>query len=159
MKDRTLFDDALPRRSILTGAAALGVLATTGLPKDAFATPKEAKKMLAELTGVKKPKKGRVTIEVPSLTDQGALVPIRITVDSPMSADDYVKEIHVVGERNSKPEIATFRFTPMSGKAEVSTRVRMKETQIVLAAAVMNDGSVFLGKARCRVVGGAGGCG
>jgi sulfur-oxidizing protein SoxY len=151
----------MTRRQILE-AAALGAaaFATTGLVSfEAEAGPKDAKKKLADLTGVDKPKKGRVTVELPDVTDQAALVPVRVTVDSPMSADDYVKAIHIVAERNTLPEIASFNLGPANGVAQISTRIRVKETQIIVAAAQMSDGSVYIGRARCRVVGGAGGCG
>ena len=76
-----------------------------------------------------------------------------------MTADDYVKEIHIIASRNTSPDIAVFHLTPLSGKAEIATRIRVRESQIVTVAAKMNDGSVFVGKARSRIVGGAGGCG
>lgn len=151
----------LTRRQILEIAAYGGVgLAITGLiPFEAEAGPKDAKKKLAELTGVEKPKKGRVTLNLPAVTDQGSLVPVRVTVDSPMTAEDHVKAIHIVAERNTVPEIASFNLGPANGVAQVATRIRVKETQIIVAAAQMSDGSVYIGRARCRIVGGAGGCG
>lgn len=153
--------DGLSRRQILS-AAGTGLLALAlsgGKTGSAQASPRDAKEKLEELTGVAKPEKGRVAIEMPELTDQGPLVPIRVTVESPMTADDHVKAIHIVAERNSVPEVASFHLTPANGVADVSTRIRIKETQIVTAAAQMSDGSVYIGRARCRIVGGAGGCG
>ncbi len=161
MTDKNSPFPPLNRRQVLS-AAGMGLLSlalASTASKEGLASPRDAKKKLAELTGVAKPEKGRVTIEMPELTDQGALVPVRITVDSPMTAEDHVKAIHIVAERNTVPDVASFHFTPANGVAQISTRIRVKETQIVLAAAQMSDGSVYLGRARCRVVGGAGGCG
>ncbi len=159
--ERTQGDAAMARRRFITSAgrgfvlfAALGLLPRTG-----WAAPKDAKKKLAELTGGAKAQKGRVTLRIPAVTDQASFVPISVRVDSPMTEADNVKDIHVLAERNTVPDVASFHLGPANGKAEISTRIRVRESQIVLAAAVMNDGTVFLGRARCRIVGGAGGCG
>lgn len=148
---------AIGRRQLLAGTTG-GLLALL-IADQSSATPRDAAQKLEEWTGVAKPEKGRVTVEMPEITDQGPLVPIRVTVDSPMTADDHVKAIHIVAERNTVPEVASFYLSPANGVARVATRMRVKETQIVVAAAVMSDGSVYMGRARCRVVGGAGGCG
>jgi len=161
MRQKTSPPPSLSRRQVL-GAAGAGLVAaaTAGLtPIRAGAGPREADEKLYELTGVEKPEKGRVTVILPETTDQGPLVPITVRVDSPMTEDDYVKAIHIVAQRNTVPEVASFHLSPMNGTAEVSTRIRVKETQIIMAAAQMSDGSVYLGRERCRVVGGAGGCG
>ena len=144
------------RRFLITGLLAL---AASMVPAFAQATPKEARKRLAELTGVEKPKKGRVSVVLPKTTDAGPFVPIKVSVDSPMTDDDYVKAVHIVAERNTVPEVASFFLTPRNRTAEFATRIRLKKTQMVVVAAQMNDGSVFYAKARCKVFGGAGGCG
>ncbi len=159
MKAKAVFDFALTRRTVLSGATLVGAVWLLGFPDEAWATPADAKGKIRELTGADDPEKARVTVELPDITDQGPLTPIRVVVDSPMSAEDYVKEIHIVAERNTVPEVASFRLGPHNGRAEITTRIRIKESQIVDVAAVMNDGSVYLGRARCRVTGGAGGCG
>ena len=151
--------DRISRRQVLSAAGGAIALATIGASAtDTLASPKDAKKKLAEIAGEAKPQKGRVKVELPTLYDQGALVPIRITVDSPMTDDDYVAEIHIIADRNTSPDVAVFHLTPLAGRADVSTRIRVRESQIVTVAAKMNDGSVFVGKARSRIVGGAGGC-
>ena len=150
----------MSRRQVLSAAGGAVALATVGLPAtDTLAGPKEAKKKLTAITGGAKPSKGRVNVKLPALSDQGPLVPIQIAVDSPMTSDDYVAEIHIIASRNTSPDVAVFHLTPLSGKAEVSTRIRVRESQIVTVVAKMNDGSFHIGKARSRIVGGAGGCG
>jgi sulfur-oxidizing protein SoxY len=91
--------------------------------------------------------KGRVTLEVPELVDNGNSVSLSVKVDSPMSATDYVKAVHVITEKNPLPEVATFRFSPRSGRAVVSTRMRLADTQTVLAICEMSDGSFWSGTA------------
>lgn len=144
---------------ILCSAWAAAGFPVGGLIGTAQAGPREAKKRLAELTGDVKPQKGKINITLPKVTDQGRFVPIRVAVDSPMSETDYVKAIHILAERNPTPEVASFHLTPAIGRAEVSTRIRLLKTQVVLVAAEMSDGSVFLAKGRSKITGGAGGCG
>ena len=144
------------RREILIAAACAGL----GLPLSAvLAGPKAARERLAELHGGVETSEEGVTVTLPAVTDQGRYIPMRISVDSPMTDDDYVKAIHVVAERNPTPAIASFQLTPASGKAVVSTRVRLLQTQVVIAAAEMSDGRVLIGKGRSKITGGAGGCG
>ena len=147
----------LTRRQVLAVFAAAAV---AGLPaRPAGAAPKDAKKRLAELTGGVKPQRGKVKVIVPKVTDQGDFIPLRVVVDSPMSEADHVTAVHVLAERNPSPAVASFRLTPASGRAEVSTRIRLVKTQVIQVAAEMNDGSVYLAKARCKISSGAGGCG
>jgi len=99
--------DRISRRQVLSAAGGAIALATIGASAtDTLASPKDAKKKLAEIAGEAKPQKGRVKVELPTLYDQGALVPIRITVDSPMTDDDYVAEIHIIADRNTSPDVA-----------------------------------------------------
>ena len=147
----------LTRREVLAlfASAAFTALA----PGAALAAPKDVKKRLSELTGGVKPQKGRIKVTVPKVTDQGDFVPLRVAVDSPMSEDEHVTAIHVLAERNPTPAVASFRLGPATGKAEVSTRIRLVKTQVIQVAAEMSDGSVYLQKARCKISTGAGGCG
>ncbi len=151
----------LTRRQVVAGGGgAVIALATMSLaPGAVLASPTDAKKMLAELTGGGTLKKGRVHVSLPKLTDKGPFTRITISVDSPMSPDDYVKAVHIVAERNTLPEVATFYFTPMNGKAEVTTRIRLRKTQVIVAVAEMSDGSAYIGKGRTKVSKGGGGCG
>jgi len=151
----------LSRREVLNlGGAALVTTAIVGLvPRDATASPRQAKKRLAELTKGIALEKGRVNITLPSLTQDGTRTRIEISVDSPMTETDYVKTLHILAERNTVPDVATYHFSPLSGKAEVVTRIRVAKSQTIIAAAEMSDGSVYYAKARCKVARGAGGCG
>ena len=151
----------LTRRQVVAGGGGAALaMAIMGLaPLSAEATPTDAKKMLAELTGGKKLEKGRVHVTLPKRTEKGPFTRLSVSVDSPMTEDDYVTALHIVAERNTVPEVATFYFTPMNGKAEITTRIRLKKTQIIVAVAEMSDGSAYLGKGRTKVSRGGGGCG
>jgi sulfur-oxidizing protein SoxY len=152
---------ALTRRQVLAagGGAACAIAALAFWPGVARATPKDAKSVLAELTKGAPLQKGRVRITLPALTDRGPFTRLVVAVDSPMTADDHVRAIHIVAERNTVPDVASFYLGQHSGRAEVATRIRIKQSQTILAVAEMNDGSAYIGRARTKVLGGAGGCG
>jgi len=148
------------RQVVLGGGGAVIALAILGVsPGPALASPTDAKKLLAELSGGAAFKKGRVHITLPKITDKGPFTRISVAVDSPMSGDDYVKALHIVAERNTVPEVASFYFTPMNGEARVTTRIRLRKTQIIVAVAEMSDGTAYIGKARTKIASGGGGCG
>jgi len=151
----------LSRRQVLSlGGAAIATATLLGLvPSGAEASPKKAKARLAELTGGAKLQKGRVNITLPALTQDGKRTRIKVAVDSPMTENDYVKALHILAERNTVPDIATYHFSPLCGKAEIATRIRVAKSQTIIVAAEMSDGSIYYTKARCRVARGAGGCG
>ena len=134
-------------------AATAGVL----MPSDADATPESAKKLIEKLSGTASHKSGKVTLKMPDIAENGATVPLTVHVDSPMTEKDYVKFIHLASEKNPKAEVASFHLSPSSGRAEVSTRMRLSKTQNVIAVAVMNDGSVFRTARQVKVT--IGGCG
>ncbi len=157
----TFHELALDRRKVLAagGSAALAAALLAIAPRLAWAAPEEAKAAIAKFTGGASTKNGRVKMELPAITDKGPLVPITISVDSPMTAKDYVKAIHVVAEQNTKPEIASFFLCADCGKAEVSTRIRLKQTQNVVVVAEMSDGSFWAGTGSTKITAGGGGCG
>ena len=109
------------------------------------------------IAGSGKAMQGKVTLKLPEIAENGRTVPLSVSVDSPMSDKDYVKAIHIVAEGNPNPEVVSFNLTPAVGKAEISTRMRLGKTQNVVAAAVMNDGSVYKVSRFIKVT--IGGCG
>ncbi len=135
----------LSRRDLLTAAGG-GMGAVIGLallPRPASATPEQLKEVLTKMVGDKTPQDGRVTIELPEIAENGNTVPLSVSVESPMTEDDYVKSVHVFAEGNPNPDVASFHFTSRSGKAMVSTRMRLAKTQNVVAVAEMSDGSLY----------------
>jgi sulfur-oxidizing protein SoxY len=89
------------------------------------------------------PREGRVTLTVAELIDNGNLVPLNVRVTSPMTSADHVQEIMLLNERNPGRELARFQLSPVNGRAEVSTRVRLATSQHLVALARMSDGSVW----------------
>jgi sulfur-oxidizing protein SoxY len=88
-------------------------------------------------------KKGKVTLTLPQLADNGNSVPIRIVVDSPMTEADHVESIHLFSERNPVSNMANFYLGPRAGKAEIDSRVRLAGSQKVTAVAVLSDGTYW----------------
>jgi sulfur-oxidizing protein SoxY len=100
---------------------------------------------------------GRITLDLPEIAENGNTVPISVAVDSPMTEADYVKAVHLFAEENPAADVATVYFTPASGVAKASLRMRLAGTQNVVAVAEMSDGSVFTTKKLVKVT--IGGCG
>ena len=96
-------------------------------------------------------RRGRVGIEIPVIAENGNAVPVHITVTSPMTAADHVKAIHLVSDRNPVRNMASFFYGPWSGRAELSTRVRLAGSQYVTAIAEMSDGSFWMDRSRVQV--------
>jgi sulfur-oxidizing protein SoxY len=84
-------------------------------------------------------RKGRVELEVPPLVENG----ISVAVDSPMTATDYVKALHVFNEKNPQPNVISVHLGPRAGKAKISTRFRLADSQMVTAIAEMSDGTFW----------------
>ena len=128
----------MKRRDFLAGAA--GALA---LPGTAFAQVDPLDPLVRAFANGAAVRKGKVTLVLPQLADNGNSVPIRITVDSPMTPADHVKSIHLYSERNPVPNMANFYLGPRAGKAEINSRVRLAGSQKVTAVAKLSDGSFW----------------
>ena len=123
----------------------------------AFATPEEYQAMIAEFVGDATPVDGTISLTAPEIAENGNTVPVSVSVESEMTEDSYVKSVIILAESNPRPGVATFHFTPASGAAQASTRMRLAKTQNVIALAKMNDGSVFQDIKNIKVT--IGGCG
>ncbi|HEX3442416.1 MAG TPA: thiosulfate oxidation carrier protein SoxY [Pseudolabrys sp.] len=147
----------LSRRAALVIGAGGAALTVLGWDEKALASAKEAADQIAKFTGGKTPDQGKISIELPEIAENGNTVPLAISVDAPMTADDYVSEVLVVSEGNPNPGVATFHFTPMSGKADASTRIRLAATQNIVVVAKTSKGAFYTGQKLVKVT--IGGCG
>ena len=132
--------DPPTRRLVLFTAAGLG-LAPFAPP--AAATPVAMDEAIRMLVGKATVKRDRVKLELPPIVENGNTVPLTVTVDSPMSETDHVTGIHVFNEKNPQPYVAAFDLGPRAGKAVVSTRIRLADSQQVVAIARLSDGSFW----------------
>ena len=122
-------------------AAAAGVLASQVRVASAVPKIEVLEPLVQKITGGVPLQDGRVALEVPSLSDNGHAVPLKISVASAMSDADHVRAIHVLSEKNPRPVIATYHLGPRAGRAEITTRVRLNGEQRILVIAAMADGS------------------
>ncbi|WP_315705720.1 MULTISPECIES: thiosulfate oxidation carrier protein SoxY [unclassified Bradyrhizobium] len=135
-----------------------GLVALTMLPMAANAeVSNDAAELIKKFTGGKEAASGKISLDLPEIAENGNTVPLSLTVDSPMTADNYVKEVLFVADGNPNGGVATLMFTPLSGKAEASIRIRLAQTQNVIAVAKMSDGSLFTERKTVKVT--IGGCG
>lgn len=132
------------RREFLVAATGfVGGVGLGTLPGESRATPASMAEAVRKVVGATPVREGRVKLEVPPLIDNGNSVPLSVVVESPMTAADHVKAIHVFAERNPLPNILSVHLGPRSGRARVATRVRLADTQNVLAIAQLSDGSFW----------------
>lgn len=117
--------------------------AAVALPGVALATSDQAKAAIVRLTNGRAPRPGRVKLDIPTIAENGNAVPVTITVESPMTASDHVTGIHLIAEKNPLPVMFSCRFGPRAGIAQVSARVRLADSQHVLAIAILSDGSAW----------------
>jgi sulfur-oxidizing protein SoxY len=132
------------RRRFLVETAALAGAAGLGLDLDpADATPASMQAAIRNVTGEAKLNKGRVKIDIPALIENGNAVPLTVSCESPMTQEDHVKAIHVFTEKNPQPNVIGVHLGPRAGRANVSTRIRLADTQKIVAVAQMSDGSFW----------------
>lgn len=118
---------------------------------DASANPAQMQEAIGKVTGGRPLNPGKVTLELPPLSENGHVVPMRVAVASPMTEADHVRAIHVFTEKNPQPYVASFRLGARAGRAVVNTRVRLADTQSVIAIAQMSDGSFWSASAHVVV--------
>ena len=145
------------RRAFVVGLAAIA--ASTGCANRGAAqsTPGDFQVVLKSLIGDATPIEGKISLELPEIAENGNTVPYTVRVESPMTDSQYVKAMHLLAPGNPLPQISSFFFTPQSGKAAVSSRMRLAQTQEVLVLAEMSDGTFYTAKRAVRVT--VGGCG
>jgi sulfur-oxidizing protein SoxY len=120
------------------GAAVLGAVPIVTM-RPAEATPAELASAIRNVTGGAAVKTGKVKLEVPPLVENGNTVPLTVSVASPMAPEDHVRSIHVFNEKNPQPNIGNFHLGPHSGRAQVSTRIRLADSQKIVAIARLSD--------------------
>lgn len=136
------------RQMIKSGA---GSLLVTALPFSAIASEEDVQTAMTEIFGDRRPIEGGVTLTLPPIAENGYSVPLDVNVDSPMTEDDYIRQIVILSPRNPIPVLARFYLTPASGLARASTRIRMAGTQRILAVAERSDGQLVSGGAETVV--------
>ncbi len=125
------------RRKMLAGALSVLVV------RPARATPESMAAAIQAFVGGVEVRKGRVALDVPPLVENGNSVPLKVTVESPMTSQDFVKTVAIFNEKNPQPNVATFHLSPHCGRAMVSTRIRLGDSQNIVAIAQLSDGTFW----------------
>jgi sulfur-oxidizing protein SoxY len=113
--------------------------------RPAVAAPEDLAMALREAFGERPIRSGKVTLELPKLAESGNVVPVSISVESPMTERDYVKSIHLFAEKNHLPRVFEAHLGPHNGRARVASRIRLVTSQRVTAVAVLSDDTVWSG--------------
>ena len=146
----------LARREFMAGTA-VAVAAIVIAPSVLLAAPGDVAAEIKKLYGDKKMAEGKIKLDLPSIAENGLVVPLNFEVESPMTAASYVKTVRFFAEGNPNPQIADFHFTPLAPKAAAQIRIRLAQTQNIIAVAEMSDGSLYTAKKEVKVT--IGGCG
>ena len=128
------------RRTVLTAIGGAGLALAV---RPAQATPETMKSAIRQVVGEAAVKPGRINPDLPPLIENGNTVAMAVTVDSPMTANDHVKAIHVFTEKNPQPNVISAKLGPRAGKADIQIRVRLADTQTVVAICEMSDGAFW----------------
>jgi sulfur-oxidizing protein SoxY len=132
-------DAQVRRRAFLRDTAALaGAVAIGARAQGGLAPSQDIMPLIMKITGGRKVESGGIDIDIPQVAENGNSVPAHIKVESPMTPEDYVGAIHVFAPRNPRPHVATFHLGPQSGRAEISTRIRLAGTQKVTVLAALS---------------------
>ena len=144
------------RRDVL-GLAVAGAAAAIAVPTVARATPEKVAEAIKKLFGDKKLLPGKIKLDLPSIAENGLVVPLGFEVESPMTATDYVKSVHFFAEGNPSVGVASYYFSPLAPKAAAAVRIRLAKSQEVVAVAEMSNGEIYTARKEVKVT--IGGCG
>jgi sulfur-oxidizing protein SoxY len=147
----------LRRRQVLGLGVGIVAAVCGGVSHPAGAAKNDAEDLIKKFTGGKAATEGRIRLDLPEIAENGNTVPMTVSVESPMTEQSYVSDVLIVADGNPRGGIASFHFSPASGVAEANTRIRLAETQNVIAVARMSDGSFFTASKPVKVT--IGGCG
>jgi sulfur-oxidizing protein SoxY len=137
-------DETTRRRFLgLAGGAAMAGAVPIVTLRTAEATPATLAAAIRNVTGAATVQTGKVKLDVPPLVENGNTVPMTVSVASPMTADDHVKSIHVFNEKNPQPNIGNFYLGPRAGRAQISTRIRLADSQKIVAIARLSNGTFW----------------
>lgn len=146
------------RRKMLAHSAGVALAGAFGMSRLPTAFASEATdQLIKDFGGDVTPGTGSITLKTPEIAENCNSVPVSVTVDNPMTDDNYVESIMILADGNPNPEVATLHFTPASGKAQASTRMRLAKTQNIIAVAKLSDGSLVSTTNEVKVT--IGGCG
>ncbi len=131
------------RRTFLAASALFSVVPLA----PARATPEAMAEAIRQLVGDRPVREARVALDLPPLVENGNAVPLTVSVESPMTEADHVRAIHVFNEKNPQPRVFDARLGPRNGRAVVSTRIKLGDSQRIVAIAETSRGELYSGSA------------
>lgn len=134
------------RHFLRAGSAAGSAMVLCAFAGPARATPEAMQAEIRRITGGANIETARVRIDIPLLVENGNTVPMTVTVDSPMTDREFVRAIHVLNEKNPQPQVVSAHLGPRAGKAAFSTRIRLADSQTIVAIAETSDGRFWRGE-------------
>lgn len=143
-------DGGASRREVVVGGLAIAAAPVLGI-SPAIADPDDMKREIQKLVGQAPVRAGRVTVKIPELTENGNSTSLSVSVDSPMTAANHVRAIHIFSEKNPVAYIARLGIGPRAGKAQVSTSIRVADSQTLTVLAEMSDGTFWSGQGATEV--------
>ncbi|OZA43115.1 MAG: thiosulfate oxidation carrier protein SoxY [Sulfurovum sp. 17-42-90] len=156
----------MKRRNFIKGLCATSAMVATISPSLLMAKEQEQKganvlsyaAAVEAITGGKAvADSNKVDLTVPEIAENGAVVPVKVEVDNPMEANNYVKAIHVLSSKNTNARCADVMLTPLNGKGYFATRVKLSGTQDVVALVELSNGTFMRSAKSIKVT--IGGCG
>ena len=120
-------------------------------PDDPEAPNEEVARILERISGGRPIRRGHVSLDMPLVAEDGRVVPVIIETDLPMTAEKYVKAVHLIVDHNPDAHLAAFHLTPAIGSASISTRIKMKRTTWVRAIVETSTGEVWADYSRVLV--------
>ena len=163
MKD----DHLVTRRMVLGTLSAFAVTAAAGAligtpgtaQAQALGQNESVEDALKRIFGARPIKDGAAVIklDLPLIAENGAVVPISVNVESPMTATSYVKHIYVVADKNRIPVVTRVTLAPEAGRAFMGANIRLGESGDVRAIVEQSDGTLLQVKREVKVT--VGGCG
>ena len=153
---RSMDPRAFDRRAVLAAAAGAALVSISPASAQDKPAPSEVDAAIKAIIGDAKPAAG-ITLDIPEIAENGNTVPYTMSVDSPMTDKDHVKALHILAGGNPQPGVASFFLSPASGRAFVSSRMRLARTQDIVAVAELSDGRFLINKKTVKVT--IGGCG
>lgn len=147
----------ISRRGALLLIPGATTLAWSGTVECSHATPAEVAVEIGRFTDGNAADSGRIAIDLPEIAENGNSITLAFDIDHPMTPDSHVTEVLVVADSNPSPRVASFRFTPMSGRAAAATRIRLAGTQVVSVLAKTSERRLFVAQRQVKVT--VGGCG
>lgn len=139
------------RSAALTAGAVLGagglrradaLLRVSG-PEDPEPSNEEVARILRELSAGRPIRRGHVSLDMPAVAEDGRVVPVMIESDLPMTAESYVKGVHLIVDHNPDAHLAAFYLTPAIGSCAITTRIKMKRTTWVRAIVETSGGELW----------------